>query len=134
MDILQNTPAGIEQACNALRAGKLVIWPSPLWYGLSTSALDPAAVSRLYRAKRRDAREALLLLTQGAEDADRYGQITPVAARLIEVFWPGFLVGQSVIGLQKGRDNDTLWLMDQSVRGKQAGIRWEDDRKQCFAP
>ena len=91
MDILPNTPAGIGRACDALRTGKLVIWPSPLWYGLSTTALDPAAVCRLYRAKRRDARKALLLLTQGAEDAERYGWINPVAAQLIEAFWPGFL-------------------------------------------
>ncbi len=91
MDILPNTSAGITRACDALRAGKLVVWPSPLWYGLSTTALDPAAVRRLYRAKKRDAREALLLLTQGAEDAERYGHINPVVAQLIEAFWPGFL-------------------------------------------
>ncbi len=48
-------------------------------------------MSCLYRAKRRDAREALLLLTQGAQDAQRYGHITPVAWQLMKVFWPGFL-------------------------------------------
>jgi hypothetical protein len=41
-------------------------------------------------------------------------------------------VGQSTNALQKGRNSDNLWLMDQSVRGKQAGITWEHDRKQCF--
>lgn len=91
MEIVSNTPAGIAQACDAIRGGRLVDWPSPLWYGLSTNALDREAVERLYRAKRRDAREALLLLTQGEEDARRYGEVNPVAARLIAAFWPGYL-------------------------------------------
>ncbi len=90
MDILQQTPMGLEQAYDALRAGKLLVWPSPLWYGLSASALDTEAVRRLYRAKRRDARKALLVLIQGAEDADLYGHLNPVARQLIEVFWPGY--------------------------------------------
>ncbi len=90
MDILQQTPADMEQACDALRAGKLVIWPSPLWYGLSASALNAEAVRRLYHAKRRDVRKALLVLTQGAEDAEQYGHLNPIARQLIEVFWPGY--------------------------------------------
>lgn len=91
MEILHNTPAGTKQACDAIRAGKLVIWPSPIWYGLCAAALDPAAVSRLYRAKKRDAREALLVLTQGTDEADRYGDMNPIATRLAEAFWPGFI-------------------------------------------
>ena len=105
MDIVQQTPTGLEQACDALRRGKLVVWPSPLWYGLSASAFDTEAVRRLYRAKRRNPQKALLVLIQGMEDAERYGHLNPVARQLVEVFWPGYL---GIIVEKKAVVSDTI--------------------------
>jgi L-threonylcarbamoyladenylate synthase len=91
MKILKNNTAGILEACEYLRSGKLVIWPSHVWYGISASALHQQAVSRIYQAKQRNAQEALLLLTTGRLDAERYGHLNDAAQSLIETFWPGFL-------------------------------------------
>lgn len=91
METVKNNPIGIEKAAQCIREGKLVVWPSIVWYGLCTNAHNPESVGRLYRAKRRDQQEALLMLTLGIDDARRYGEFNDIALRLVERFWPGFL-------------------------------------------
>jgi L-threonylcarbamoyladenylate synthase len=91
MEVIPKTPEGIERAAAYIREGKLVVWPSPVWYGLCTTALDPVAVKRVYAAKRRAATEALLVLAIDKDDAARYGEINDVARTLIDAYWPGFL-------------------------------------------
>lgn len=91
MEILPHTPEGIEKAAQYLRKGKLLVWPSPLWYGLSASAFDPVAIRRVYAAKKRSPAEALIMPVLDIEDARRYGQMNPVAERLAEAYWPGLL-------------------------------------------
>lgn len=91
MEIVKNNPTGIKKAAQYIREGKLVVWPSIVWYGLCTNAYNPESVERVYRAKRRDPQEALLMLTLGIDDARRYGKLNDIVLRLIECFWPGFL-------------------------------------------
>lgn len=91
MEIIPNTPEGVDKAAGMLRTGKLLAWPSPLWWGLSANALDEDAVRRLYAAKRRAAGEPLITLTTDVADARRYGELNPVASTLVDAFWPGYL-------------------------------------------
>ncbi|HEX6501120.1 MAG TPA: L-threonylcarbamoyladenylate synthase [Micromonosporaceae bacterium] len=91
MEVIPKTPEGIEKAAAYIRAGKLVVWPSPVWYGLCTNALDPVAIKRVYAAKRRAPTEALLVLAIDKADAERYGEINPIARKLVDAYWPGFL-------------------------------------------
>ncbi len=91
MEIIPNTPEGIARAGGFIRAGKLVVWPSPVWYGLCTSALDPVAIKRVYAAKRRAPTEALLVLARDVADAERYGDLNETARLLVDAYWPGFL-------------------------------------------
>ena len=91
VEVIPNTPEGIERAAGCIRDGGLVAWPSPLWYALSTNALDRAAVGRLYAAKKRPASQPLILTTLGIADARRYGNLNPVAEQLAASYWPGYL-------------------------------------------
>lgn len=91
MEIIPHTPEGISKAGEYIRSGKLVVWPSPVWYGLCTTALDPVAIKRVYAAKRRAPTEALLVLARDIEDAERYGELNKTAQLLAETYWPGFL-------------------------------------------
>jgi len=91
MEIIPKTPDGIARAGEYIRSGRLVVWPSPVWYGLCTTALDPVAIKRVYAAKRRAPGEALLVLARDIGDAERYGELNPTARLLAETYWPGFL-------------------------------------------
>jgi L-threonylcarbamoyladenylate synthase len=82
--------AAIRQGAEFLRAGKLVAFPTETVYGLGANALDPAAVRRVFAAKGRPSSNPLIV---HVADATQLGTVTgglsPAAARLTEVFWPG---------------------------------------------
>ena len=48
----------MSRAAKALRAGKLVAFPTETVYGLGANALDPAAVARIFEVKRPSTRSA----------------------------------------------------------------------------
>ena len=54
-------PAAIEKAAQALRSGKLVVFPTETVYGLGAHALDPNAVQKIFDAKERPANDPLIV-------------------------------------------------------------------------
>jgi L-threonylcarbamoyladenylate synthase len=80
----------LDRAAAVLRAGGLVAFPTETVYGLGASALDEAAVRRIFAAKGRPAANPLIVHLAGAEEARRVvGDWPELAARLAERFWPG---------------------------------------------
>lgn len=91
VEFLGRSHDDIRKAANYLLAGELVIWHSERYYGLSANGSDETAVARIYRAKRRDAGEALAVHALDVEDARRYGVFDHLALQLARTFWPGYL-------------------------------------------
>lgn len=83
--------AGIAQAITLLNAGEVVALPSETVYGLAGRAEDPAAVARIFAAKGRPSFNPLIVHVADARQAATLVDIGPVAAKLIERFWPGAL-------------------------------------------
>jgi L-threonylcarbamoyladenylate synthase len=82
--------AAVARAAAVLRRGGLVAFPTETVYGLGASALDAAAVARVFAAKGRPANNPLIVHLAGAADAARVCASWPeAAARLAEHFWPG---------------------------------------------
>jgi L-threonylcarbamoyladenylate synthase len=80
----------IVQAAEVLRAGGLVAFPTETVYGLGASALDAAAVARIFAAKGRPANNPLIVHVAEASEARPLVPDWPdTAARLAERFWPG---------------------------------------------
>lgn len=88
--VLGPGPADLQLAAEALRAGRLVAFPTETVYGLGAHARDPAAVQRLFRVKGRPADNPVIVHVAGP---DALGQvatdITPLARSLAARFWPG---------------------------------------------
>jgi L-threonylcarbamoyladenylate synthase len=83
-------PAALDRAAHILRAGGLVAFPTETVYGLGASALDEAAVRRVFQAKGRPASNPLIAHVADAEGAARLVREWPeTARRLAEAFWPG---------------------------------------------
>jgi L-threonylcarbamoyladenylate synthase len=81
---------GLAVAAEALRAGRLVAFPTETVYGLGAAALDPAAVARIFAAKGRPGDNPLIVHLAAADALDRVvSRITPLARRLAAAFWPG---------------------------------------------
>ncbi|MCE2474722.1 MAG: threonylcarbamoyl-AMP synthase [Alphaproteobacteria bacterium] len=83
------TTAGIRQAAAYLRSGRLVAFPTETVYGLGADATNPAAVSRVFQAKKRPVGHPLIIHAATTAAAFAVGGGGPRAARLAEQFWPG---------------------------------------------
>ena len=73
-----------------LRAGGLVAFPTETVYGLGANALMPQAVARIFEAKGRPQDNPLIVHVSRLEAVPPLvKEISPIAARLMETFWPG---------------------------------------------
>ena len=83
-------PAVLARAGKIIRRGGLVAFPTETVYGLGAHALDEAAVKRIYRAKRRDPSDPLIVHLGALDEVATVATDLPSAARaLAERFWPG---------------------------------------------
>ena len=86
------TGAGeIEQAAEALRAGRLVAFPTETVYGLGAVATNDRAVAAIFAAKGRPRFNPLIVHVTDAGAARAMTRWNHVAARLAARFWPGGL-------------------------------------------
>lgn len=78
----------VAAAC--LVAGGLVALPTETVYGLGGNALDPRAVARIFEAKQRPFFDPLIVHLADRSWLQRVAQnVSPLALRLAEKFWPG---------------------------------------------
>lgn len=84
------SPEQIERAAALIRAGRLVAFPTETVYGLGASALDEAAVRRIFEVKGRPATSPLIVHVDSIEMARGLAREWPQAAQVLaEKFWPG---------------------------------------------
>lgn len=92
MSLPGERPVGIEQATDAVRRGELVVLPTDTVYGLGTDAFSPEAVGDLLAAKGRGRDMPVPVLVGSWRTIDGLAaQVSPVARKLVEAFWPGGL-------------------------------------------
>ncbi len=88
-EILSDTPANIEKAADALRAGELVAFATETVYGLGADATDDQAVARLFAAKGRPRFNPLISHIADGDALMAIAVIDDRADRLAETLWPG---------------------------------------------
>ncbi|AKU34412.1 L-threonylcarbamoyladenylate synthase [Lacticaseibacillus paracasei] len=79
----------IPEAVAALKRGELVAFPTETVYGLGADATNVTAVGKVYAAKGRPSDNPLIVTVADADMVGQYAAITPLAAKLMEAFWPG---------------------------------------------
>lgn len=90
MKIFPPSEEAISAAGEAIRNGKLVGLPTETVYGLAANALDPAAVLRVFEAKKRPADNPLIVHFASIQDIDLVAaQVLEYAQKLAETYWPG---------------------------------------------
>jgi L-threonylcarbamoyladenylate synthase len=93
--VLQVDPARpdaaiIEEAAQALREGKLVVFPTETVYGLGAHALDPTAVQKIFDAKERPATDPLIVHIAHIGQVGQLAMGMPAGARKLALsFWAG---------------------------------------------
>jgi L-threonylcarbamoyladenylate synthase len=81
----------IERAARALRAGRLVAFPTETVYGLGGIATNDRAVAAIFAAKGRPRFNPLIVHVTDAAAARAVARWNDVAERLAGAFWPGAL-------------------------------------------
>jgi L-threonylcarbamoyladenylate synthase len=82
----------IQEAASVLAKGGIVAFPTDTVYGLGTMANNPAAVRRIFKVKQRPLTQPLPLLLNNTKQADEAAiNISDIARRLMNAFWPGAL-------------------------------------------
>lgn len=79
----------IDAGAAALRAGKLVAFPTETVYGLGADATNDHAVAAIFEAKGRPRFNPLIIHLPDREQASSLAIWTPLADRLAQQFWPG---------------------------------------------
>lgn len=79
----------IPEAAAALKRGELVAFPTETVYGLGADATNVTAVGKVYAAKGRPSDNPLIVTVADTDMVGQYATITPLAAKLMEAFWPG---------------------------------------------
>lgn len=77
-------------AANALKAGKLVAFPTETVYGLGADAQNESAVARIYETKGRPADHPLIVhIASRAQITDWASKVPSFAKALADAYWPG---------------------------------------------
>ena len=88
---LGTTAGEIEEAAQALRAGRLVAFPTETVYGLGAIATNDRAVAAIFAAKGRPRFNPLIVHVTDAPAARAVARWNDTALRLAAQFWPGAL-------------------------------------------
>jgi tRNA threonylcarbamoyl adenosine modification protein (Sua5/YciO/YrdC/YwlC family) len=90
IDPLHPDDAPLRAAAEAVLRGGVIAFPTDTLYGLGCSLFDVEAVGMVARLKRRDPSLAVISLIPEPRQAwGLAAEISPVAERLIERYWPG---------------------------------------------
>lgn len=80
---------GIDDAVEAIEAGRLVVFPTDTVYGLAADARDASAIERVYAAKGRSRDNPMAFAVADIETAERFVDPSPITRSFMETFLPG---------------------------------------------
>lgn len=93
----------IETAAQALRAGKLVAFPTETVYGLGVHRDNVESVESIFGVKKRPEEKRLTLMIADLDDVKKYvDRFSDTAKILVDTFWPGALA--IIFPLKDGSD------------------------------
>lgn len=86
----ENFDSILDETAAIIRSGGTVAFPTETVYGLGADGLNPAAVRKIFEAKRRPPGNPLSLLVHSMEDIEKVARNIPEKAfKLMDAFWPG---------------------------------------------
>lgn len=80
----------LKKVCRVIQNGGLIAYPTDTFYGLAVNPFDEGALDRLFRIKGRSDSKPIALLISGREMLPTLvREISPLAQRVMDRFWPG---------------------------------------------
>lgn len=80
----------LQYAADFIRVGGLVVYPTDTLYGIGANAFSRRAITEVYEIKKRERMKPLLLIVESVQSLRLLVQeVTPLAAKMMDAFWPG---------------------------------------------
>lgn len=93
--------------------GSIFAYPTETVYGLGCPVADTEAVSRIIKAKGRDAAKGMIVLVSNIQQAKILADINPKAESLLSNFWPGAL--SAVLRKKRPPDEPADFLKGETI-------------------
>ena len=121
----------LKKACDVLRKGGLILYPTDTIWGIGCDATNEEAVQRVYTLKQRADNKAMLLLLGNEARLESYVQEVPeiawslieVADRPLTLIYPGarnlapnLIAEDGSVGIRITREEFSRWLCEQFRR------------------
>lgn len=81
--------AELDRLVSIISAGGVIAFPTDTFYGLGADPFNRAAIHRIYTLKGRPEYRPILLLVDSLERAATVAELSDLARRVAEAFWPG---------------------------------------------
>ncbi|MCX7856829.1 MAG: L-threonylcarbamoyladenylate synthase [Deltaproteobacteria bacterium] len=90
MILKANDPSAIQTACELLRKGEIVAFPTETVYGLGADALNPYAVAKIFEVKKRPRFDPIIVHVSDFFWVENLVKKVPPEVKIItEKLWPG---------------------------------------------
>src|SRR5690349_216108 len=89
MAVVEANEAAIRQGASYLKRGGLVAFPTETVYGLGADATSGRAVAAIFETKGRPRFNPLIVHVASLAVAEGFAEVSPMARKLAEAFWPG---------------------------------------------
>jgi len=90
LDSIKMTTYDIDNVCLMLEQGQIVVFPTETVYGIACNAWNMQAVKKIYKIKKRNYENPLLLHIGKVSDVYQYiNRLEETTKKLISNFWPG---------------------------------------------
>lgn len=87
--ILKANKENIKKAANALKKGRIIIYPTESSYAIGCDFTNKDAIDEIFRIKKRRKSKKMITIVPDAKTAKNYGKINEVADFLMKKFMPG---------------------------------------------
>ena len=89
MVLVLDCESDFKELGEAVRRGRLVVFPTDTVYGVGSSPLSEAGVSRCFQIKLRKIEKKVPVLFSSAIEASKFVNFNDLARLIIREFWPG---------------------------------------------
>lgn len=89
MQIIKQSEANISEIVEALKQGKVIVYPTETCYGLGCDATNAEAIKKLFAIKQRQENKSVLVLVSGTGMIKQYVEWSPTLEELARKYWPG---------------------------------------------
>lgn len=79
----------VQEAIHWLASGQPVALPTETVYGLAAPLDDVSCIKKIYALKQRPANNPLIVHVLGIEQLQQVAEVSPLAEKLVQHFWPG---------------------------------------------